>query len=170
MKEALKLALEALEMVKANADDWQERTGKEIKGWMQPVNNSITAIKEALAQPEQRSANKHLEPVAWRAPNWGHGDDEWVYRDFDDPVLIADGKPSPNNEALYTTPPQRTWVGLTDEELELLNDCGDTDSYKFARAIEAKLKEKNTQQDTDCKYCTNGCAACDARKVTNVLP
>jgi len=39
--------------------------------------------------------------------------------------------------------PQRTWVGLTDEELELLNDCGDTDSYKFAHAIEAKLKEKN---------------------------
>ena len=51
--EALKLALEALEMVKANADDWQERTGKEIKGWMQPVNNTITAIKEALAQPER---------------------------------------------------------------------------------------------------------------------
>ncbi len=52
---------------------------------------------------------------------------------------------------LYTTPPaaQRPvaephkWVGLTDEELEMLNDCGDTDSYKFARAIEAKLKEKN---------------------------
>ena len=39
---------------------------------------------------------------------------------------------------------QRTWVGLTDEELEIINDCGDTDSYKFARAIEAKLKEKNT--------------------------
>ena len=53
------------------------------------------------------------EPVAWRAPNWGHGDDEWVYRDFDDPVLIAAGKPSPNNEALYTTPPQR--LPLTDE-------------------------------------------------------
>ncbi len=39
--------------------------------------------------------------------------------------------------------PKRQWVGLTDEELELLNDCGDTDSYKFARAIEAKLREKN---------------------------
>jgi hypothetical protein len=39
--------------------------------------------------------------------------------------------------------PKREWVGLTDEELELLNDCGDTDSHKFARAIEAKLKEKN---------------------------
>jgi hypothetical protein len=40
--------------------------------------------------------------------------------------------------------PKREWVGLTDEELELLNDCGDTDSYKYARAIEAKLKEKNS--------------------------
>ena len=61
-EEALKLALEALEMVKSNADDWQERTGKEIKGWMQPVNNSITAIKEALmsvsdgAQPNEKEA------------------------------------------------------------------------------------------------------------------
>ena len=26
------------------------------------------------------------------------------------------------------------------------------------------------QQDTYCKRCTNGCVACDARKVTNVLP
>jgi len=39
---------------------------------------------------------------------------------------------------------RREWQGLTDEELEVLNDCGDTDSYQFAKAIEAKLKEKNT--------------------------
>ena len=73
---------------------------------------------DTLAQPEQ-------EPVAWRAPNWGHGDDEWVYRDFDDPVLIADGKPSPNNEALYTTPPQRK--PLSDEEIDAIDQsmCGD---------------------------------------------
>jgi len=48
------------------------------------------------------------EPVAWRAPNWGHNADEYVYRDFDDPVIGVDGKPSPNNEPLYTNPPQRT--------------------------------------------------------------
>ena len=57
------------------------------------------AMLAAAPQPAQQ------EPVAWRAPNWGHSDDEWVYRDFDDPVLIADGKPSPNNEPLYTSPP-----------------------------------------------------------------
>jgi hypothetical protein len=43
---------------------------------------------------------------------------------------------------------QRTWVGLTDEEIEVLAkkhngifyDC----DIQFARAIEAKLKDKNT--------------------------
>jgi hypothetical protein len=48
---------------------------------------------------------------------------------------------------LYTTPPQRTWVGLTEQEhgaiMEDLNAHG-TRLYEFAAAIEAKLKEKNT--------------------------
>jgi hypothetical protein len=33
-----------------------------------------------------------------------------------------------------------------------------------------KVVEINTQQDGKCKHCTNGCVACDARKVANVLP
>jgi hypothetical protein len=45
-------------------------------------------------------------------------------------------------------PQQRTWVGLTDEEIwQLVNDCtigGDLHANKFSQAIEAKLKEKNT--------------------------
>ena len=53
---------------------------------------------------------------------------------------------------LYTTPPQRTWVGLTDEEIwETISRIGTSDSdvnpyakLADARAIEAKLKEKNT--------------------------
>ena len=59
-------------------------------------------------------------------------------------------------KALYTTPPaaQRQWVGLTDEEV--LSEAkrfalglafpfnGTTTPEMFARAIEAKLKEKNT--------------------------
>jgi hypothetical protein len=50
--------------------------------------------------------------------------------------------------------PQRTWVGLTDEEtiaIELglriptgYRDAYDLSLHDFARAIEAKLKEKNT--------------------------
>ena len=43
--------------------------------------------------------------------------------------------------------PKREWVGLTEQEqgaiMEDLNAYG-TNLYQFARAIEAKLKEKNT--------------------------
>lgn len=48
---------------------------------------------------------------------------------------------------LYTAPPNKEWVGLTDEEVEeagKLNIEGDRMlPYSFAKAIEAKLKEKN---------------------------
>ena len=62
-----------------------------------------------------------------------------------DPVLIADGKPSPNNEALYTNPPQRTWVGLTAKEKHEFRYSHMT-TADFIDAIEAKLKDKNTSE------------------------
>ena len=43
---------------------------------------------------------------------------------------------------LYTTPPQRTWIGLTDEETtELVHKYA---FYNLVREVEDKLKEKNT--------------------------
>jgi len=54
---------------------------------------------------------------------------------------------APPHVLLYTTPPQRQWVGLTDEAIwQIATDCtigGDLHADKFARAIEAKLKERN---------------------------
>jgi hypothetical protein len=56
-------------------------------------------------------------------------------------------EPARNNP--YRTTPQRTWVGLTDEEINVI-DAGTMFheapewEMRFARAIEAKLKEKNT--------------------------
>ena len=94
------------------------------------------AIKEALAQPEQ-------EPVA--------------------KVMFVDGLKTNNlldcdlpvGTLLYTTPPQRTWVGLTDEEIEKGRDqtfsinnpycpCDSKTMRKAVRWAEAKLKDKNT--------------------------
>ena len=48
---------------------------------------------------------------------------------------------------LYTAPPKKQWVGLTDEEINSIRHNRDwtatwTDTT-FARAIEAKLREKN---------------------------
>ena len=114
--EALKLALEALE----------------TKGEHHPrVHQAITAIKEALAQLEQEAAATLA--VRWHPPV---GTVAYVL-EVDLPIGI---------HKLYTTPPQRTWVGLTDEEISELRlktfDAVAT-NHEVYRAIEAKLKEKN---------------------------
>ena len=54
--------------------------------------------------------------------------------------------PTPISEnALYTTPPQRTWVGLTDDEVyRIAFELEGEHWRKIADAIEAALKAKNT--------------------------
>ena len=130
--EALKLALEALERSVATCFD--QYAHQQVMS--QPdhfINQTITAIKEALAQPEQ-------EPVLWNMPD-GKTVDKWALQFYGG----QKGKP------LYTTPPQRTWVGLTRDEQSFVysnlhNSTSRKDSFwvDFANAIEAKLKEKNT--------------------------
>jgi hypothetical protein len=64
-------------------------------------------------------------------------------------VTDANGRKHITNEPLLH-PPQRTWVGLTDKEIDELwmshhDDFGNALSATgYERAIEAKLKEKNT--------------------------
>jgi len=62
----------------------------------------------------------------------------------DEPVAYLPPTASPEN-ACYT-PPQRTWVGLTNEEIASVeyNNHPLDGIRSFARAIEAKLKEKNS--------------------------
>ena len=81
-----------------------------------------TAIKEALAQPEQ-------EPVAWAYVN---SDDEC------EQIEYCTESPMPEFVPLYTSPPQRQ--PLTDDKLDALalDDDGLPNShFEFARAIEA---------------------------------
>ena len=90
------------------------------------------AIKEALAQPEQepvaniRTWHKMGEQHAelW---NWCAGLESLPDGDYD----------------VYTSPPQREWVGLTNTEFgEIYDSYGTVDGAMAA--VEAKLKEKNT--------------------------
>ena len=46
--------------------------------------------------------------------------------------------------SVYTTPPQRTWVGLTDEEQIKLVQKHIDSPVALLFEVEAKLKEKNT--------------------------
>ena len=45
---------------------------------------------------------------------------------------------------LNTTPPQRPWVGRTDEQIDTLLDLAYANDFELVRHIEATLKELNT--------------------------
>jgi len=57
---------------------------------------------------------------------------------------LCDKPCSAHRLKVATTPPQRTWVGLTDEEIGKLYRDGWSNNMEFARAIEDKLRSKNT--------------------------
>ena len=94
-----------------------------------------------LNQPEQ-------EPVAWKV-TYG-GDVYFVPRFIGNP----DGKAIP----LYTAPPKREWVGLTEDEMRLMchnddnGDWNDLQQRRFwretylagAKAAQDELKKRNT--------------------------
>ena len=124
-QEALKLALDFVETV--HVGEWVGSIERQLE--------VITAIKEALAQPEQ-------EPVKIAHRH------EW-FRTGEMKVgqmrCISCG--TWGQEEIT----QRTWVGLTSEEVANYWDwedfqcgCGRGTLLKMVRDIEAKLKERNT--------------------------
>jgi hypothetical protein len=111
------------------------------------LEGEVARLKEQLADPmrevQRLGQEIEQEPVAWQFMN-GSSFRKRRPDDFSD--LASDGLPY--WRPLYTTPPQRTWVGLTDEDFENAFQetyiMGDSDLQDFAKVIEAKLKEKNT--------------------------
>ena len=131
--EALELALEALTHGGCPPDckDGMTDSGG-VHPWGEaalipcPNCQTITAIKEALAQLEP-------DPVAWMV--WGENNvPSLTFKKPSDKYVF---------DSLYITPPQRPWVGLTDEEHMILYTEADGGLRDWARAIEAKLKQKN---------------------------
>ena len=159
-KEAMKLALEALGQCR-----YRSLLVDKI------VDPAVTALREALAeQPAQQ------EPVIWMYVNKSTHETKFQkhMRDFVDHSLWSEvplyGEPLANHELQCVCgavwlgdemvhlpdkhpPAQRTWVGLTDEEIDKLDcvhalwDDGESCTIMgikdFAQAIEAKLREKN---------------------------
>ena len=131
-REAMQLALEALE------NDPISHAGLVSR------KQAITALRQAL-ETEQ-------EPVAWASSLDFDDDDQEIIAAKDKGKLGTSNCDIP----LYTTPKhnyvidcprcghccaERTWVGLTDDEMEalFLNE----DGVRFARYIESRLKDKN---------------------------
>ena len=90
------------------------------------LSREVVRLREALAQEK--------EPVVLQYPQ---KDIDWQREQ----QIKAQASTPP--QGIYYTPPQRTWVRLTDEDIsEIVRGTHNTGS--FVRAIEAKLKEKNT--------------------------
>jgi len=134
-RKAMQMALEALE------SDPISHTGLVSR------KQAITALRQAL-EAEQ-------EPVAW-LKTWSDGSLTVLKTKSH---AFADHELEP----LYTAPPNKEWVGLTDEQVEdeweritghsiFGGDRSEgramyispDEVIEFSRAIEAKLKEKNT--------------------------
>jgi hypothetical protein len=82
---------------------------------LKAADTAINALRDRLAKPEQK------------------------------PVVLMDAPLLLNGQPLYTTPPQRQWVGLTDEEIETIYaNCSVWNKFEYERILEAKIREKNT--------------------------
>jgi hypothetical protein len=148
-REAMKLALEALETERPYLGPMPTKTSK-----------AITALREALAeQPAQKCSYPYCgcNSKAWCKVERNEALDKMAENarelglDYE-PVCNKDPQGCWNvrcqlGKKCKNTPAQRTWVGLTNNELQPI-----ADEYRilfgswvedFARAIEAKLKEKN---------------------------
>ena len=123
--EALKLALEALEYMDVTAERYVDKQ----------IPEKAIAFLRLVIDAENISS----KPMAW----------EQFYPEMGKPKL-AYLSPTESPENACYIPPQRTWVGLTYEDMvalqkDLYNAKGESVlPTTFAMAVEAKLKEKNT--------------------------
>lgn len=122
LRKAAEMALEALEG--ALSDD---------KPYIKKSVEAIGFLRTALAQPEK-------EPMSfqtWRSRQ--HGDPEEI-------GFLQALKHAYESGQYSVSPPRKEWVGLTDKEMYKLwvaTPAETEDRFAFARAIEAKLKERN---------------------------
>jgi hypothetical protein len=120
--EALRLALDTLKEVREETFRLMrngEKLYAEDKVW-----STIISVQEALETKD--------EFVAW----------EQFYPDIGKPQIAF------NTGKVEYVAPQRTWVGLTEDQIDELEKefigFSVPNIYNFVQAIEAKLKEKNT--------------------------
>ena len=139
-REAMKLALEALEYIEHNYMSLPASAEK-----------AIIALKQALEQPEPEPDRKAFERYWKKTRGEKKSDRELKRHQLQPQVYIQD---SANRHWVTwqaatkkASPPKREWQGLTDEEIDEGQRQSWVDKQAFESAAwwaEAKLKEKNT--------------------------
>jgi hypothetical protein len=139
---ALRLALEALEKLFGIPDKWTGEGAGDVAVWRlggsYRAQQAIAAIKAVLEAKDGTVTVYGYCPIC-------NAEGLSRERHPDGSDVCTNGHIYKSKDAL-TTPPQRTWVGLTDDEWnELYDEYVPLKHYaRLMEAIEAKLKEKNT--------------------------
>jgi hypothetical protein len=134
--EALKLALDALTYIHTETS-----TEEDVL-----IDEAITAIKEALAQPAQEpdcyDYAARLATAIWKQ-HYKKTAPEWQVLDSLIGVLTQIDNMTAGLISPSSTAEQRPWVGLTDDELVQIGVATGLERAA-AQMIESKLKEGNT--------------------------
>ena len=80
------------------------------------------------------------EPVAWMYTSQWKSNERFITTYQSELTTYKADKVWP----LYTAPPKREWVGLTDEEISAVDWKPNETLHDYARHIELKLRGKNT--------------------------
>jgi hypothetical protein len=119
-----------------NSYDYNVRHGQATVRVVYTTPQPQQAEKQDVEQSSTESKETFDQPVAWMC-----SDESLLHKGYSRFSRNCEGA---WNIPVYTTPPQREWVGLTDEEI---NDCDPQEDcwglHEVARAIEAKLRSKN---------------------------
>ena len=129
------------------ADDWNKRNPNH-KGWVDKLYTR-SQPKQELTNIERHEANVQKFLGASQQPE----QEPVAYLCKPDKNGLFD-RPTPDKACndcfpVFRALPQRTWVGLTDEEIEYVWRKVETSDFHdcvllFAKELEAKLKEKNS--------------------------
>jgi len=159
MIEVLKQALEALEFFSDTSNSPMDKAMSE---------DAITSLRQAIAELEREKEihDRHCNQGEWKgvckysdsncptiaelesqepvSTLWQHGETGRFRVTTPDSITDCDARWFKIGD-LYIHPPQRTWQGLTDEEIaSVANNNHPLNGIRsYARAIEAKLKQKN---------------------------
>ena len=126
-RELMQQALEALNVYASKAE--HKRTHADNCA----AEEIITALRSRLEQPEHGPVAIYQYQIA----NGSWIDQEKDSHDYNVKLGQATVR------VVYTRPQPAAWVGLTDEDIARAGNLKRMLPYAYARAIEAKLREKN---------------------------
>jgi hypothetical protein len=137
--EAMKQALKALEDTESY---WVQEVCENTPA---KIEQSITTLRAAIEQAEKQNPGQvefdYITDLLWRI--------DLIWRILEDPYRDFTASDMEHwdeiHDAVRAALIKHEWQGLTDEEIHNLPMYQQTqEEYQLARAIEAKLKEKNT--------------------------